>query len=31
MNNLLEFYDSTSAFAENHRMIAEFGVLGSED
>ena len=31
MNNLLQFYDSTSAFAESHRMIAEFGVLGSEE
>jgi hypothetical protein len=31
MNNLLQFYDSTSAFAESHRMISEFGVLGSEE
>ena len=31
MNNLLQLYDSTSAFAERHRMISEFGVLGSEE
>jgi hypothetical protein len=31
MNNLLQLYDITSAFAERHRMISEFGVLGSEE
>lgn len=27
----MELYDLTKAFAEKHRMINEFGVLGSED
>ena len=31
MNNLLQLYDVTSSFAERHRMISEFGVLGSEE
>lgn len=31
MNNLLQLYDVTSDFAERHRMISEFGVLGSEE
>jgi hypothetical protein len=31
MNNLLQLYDITSEFAERHRMISEFGVLGSEE
>jgi hypothetical protein len=31
MNNLLELYDTTSNFADRHRMISEFGVLGSEE
>jgi hypothetical protein len=31
MNNLLELYDLTKDFADRHRMIAEFGVLGSEE
>lgn len=31
MNNLLELYDLTKDFADRHRMVAEFGVLGSEE
>lgn len=31
MNNLMELYDLTKSFAEKHRMVNEFGVIGSEE
>ena len=31
MNNLIQLYDITKEFADDHRMITEFGVLGSEE